>query len=724
MFQIDEKVIADSRTLITIQKEKVNINALVKNGTINYSMADNNLWLTTPKIRTNYLNKKDYISKLDKILLARDGVNIEGTYVFVDPIIFNDNLEVKKDLIVRGNLTVEGNSTIIDTPRLTIEDNIIELNRNENGNGITLKNSGIAINRGSKEFARSLYNETHKAFILETNYNMDADFNINDNKWVTMAYTENNNGFLSGEFRVRYRLTVPFGKFTDSISVANDTSLNKLNVYGASVFNGIITSNNDLTVNGIFTANNNSIFNNLLTANKVANFKDNVNIDKILTVKSTSVFHERTTHKKGILIESLGATITGNSSITGTLNVTENVIFNKDLNVGAKTTTNTLEVLNSSILNTLTVNNTSLLKGATTLNSTLTVKGNTTLENTIINQTLTVNNSSNFNGNVAINNKNLTITSNSNDNGNVIIGGNQEIKKNLTVKGNSTIDGKVVITNGPLEMLNSDIIAKNITTKNDFKVESGDGKGLRFWDNDNYKIYMASTSSTLGGRLDSTSDYNMYFKMSSGTNRGFVFKNNNTNLLQIEGNGQVRVINKIIAKNYEVLTRENEGHKTNATGINSDKLDNLHATDFLRRNVDTDTTGAITFNSNGKAIKFNGGGEIYKNNSIIIKTSNAVTDGVKVITESNTDLLTIKDNTTTGLLFKTHKVFHEGNDGHNSGLDADTLDGKHKEYFATADHLHDNRYIRNDEVNLKGKYKIEYNQEYDSLDFMYMGDTP
>ena len=70
-----------------------------------------------------------------------------------------------------------------------------------------------------------------------------------------------------------------------------------------------------------------------------------------------------------------------------------------------------------------------------------------------------------------------------------------------------------------------------------------------------------------------------------------------------------------------------------------------------------------------------------------------------------------------------NKVWNAGNDGSGSGLDADTLDGKHKEYFAAADHLHDDRYIRNDEVNLKGKYKIEYNEEFDSLDFMYMGDT-
>ena len=89
----------------------------------------------------------------------------------------------------------------------------------------------------------------------------------------------------------------------------------------------------------------------------------------------------------------------------------------------------------------------------------------------------------------------------------------------------------------------------------------------------------------------------------------------------------------------------------------------------------------------------------------------------------NDKSLVVKDNVTTGLTYKGKKVWHESNQGHGSGLDADTLDGKHKEYFAAADHLHDDRYIRNDEVNLKGKYKIEYNEEFDSLDFMYMGDT-
>ena len=137
MFQIDEKVIADSRTLITIQGKKDQIDALTKNGTLHYTMDKHNLWLTTPKVRTAYIARADHAEKYDKVVLARNGVDIDGVYSFDNPITFKDNVEVKKDLVVRGNFTVEGQSSIIDTPRLTIEDNIIELNKNERGNGIS-----------------------------------------------------------------------------------------------------------------------------------------------------------------------------------------------------------------------------------------------------------------------------------------------------------------------------------------------------------------------------------------------------------------------------------------------------------------------------------------------------------------------------------------------------------------------------------------------------------
>lgn len=716
MFQIDEKVVADSRTLITIQNKKEQIDALTKNGTIHYTMDNDNLWLTTPKIRTAYVRKQDHVSNYDKIVLARNGVNIDGAYEFDDPIVFNDNVDIKKDLIVRGNFTVEGESSIIDTPRLTIEDNIIELNKNEQGNGISLRKAGVAINRGQKEFARVLYDDNFKAFVLDTAADMDED--TASNKWVAMGYTENSGEYVPGEFRARHRLTAPFAKITDSLSVSNQSNLNHLNVAGNSVFQGSITANGDHTVNGTFTSNGNAIFNNLLTANKVATFNDNVVMKKTLSVDGASTFNTLATFNEGINITSVGASITGPVDITGTLSATDNATLSSDLSVGGNTTSDTLRVNNLATVKTLTVEQDATIKRNAQVQGDLNVSGESVLQNGAeIRNTLQVEGTSNFNGTVTIDNGNDLIV----DGGTLLAEGPAEFNNTVNINGNTTITENLSVS----KALNvqGDITGRNVTTKNDFKVEQGDGKGLRFWDNDNYKLYMSASTSSVGGRLDSTSDYNMYFKMSSGTNRGFVFKNGNTPIVQIESTGQVRTRGNIIVNGHDVLTRENEGHKENGTGINADKLDDLHSTDFLRRNVDTNTTGTIEFKTAGKAINFNGGGSIFKNGAITIKTDNAINNGFKIQTEAGTDLLVVKDNVTTGLTYKGKKVWHESNQGHGSGLDADTLDGKHKEYFAAADHLHDDRYIRNDEVNLKGKYKIEYNEEFDSLDFMYMGDT-
>ena len=81
-------------------------------------------------------------------------------------------------------------------------------------------------------------------------------------------------------------------------------------------------------------------------------------------------------------------------------------------------------------------------------------------------------------------------------------------------------------------------------------LEAGDGRGLKFWDNNSnsYGLWMsAQGNATYGGRLDSTSDYNLYFNMSSGTNRGFVFKNGGTAKAQIDGGGNIFAVGDVTA---------------------------------------------------------------------------------------------------------------------------------------------------------------------------------
>lgn len=87
----------------------------------------------------------------------------------------------------------------------------------------------------------------------------------------------------------------------------------------------------------------------------------------------------------------------------------------------------------------------------------------------------------------------------------------------------------------------SSFLRNDIANLQDVRLATGNGRGLRFFDNEQYKIFMSvATDATYGGRIagETTSDYNMYFRMSSGTNRGFVFEKDNGNkLLSINPNG-------------------------------------------------------------------------------------------------------------------------------------------------------------------------------------------
>ena len=79
--------------------------------------------------------------------------NISGAKVFHDPTVFNE-------LVTINNLLVTGTQTTLNTVDSTIKDNLIILNSGESGAGITLQSGGIQIDRGTKEDASFLFNET------------------------------------------------------------------------------------------------------------------------------------------------------------------------------------------------------------------------------------------------------------------------------------------------------------------------------------------------------------------------------------------------------------------------------------------------------------------------------------------------------------------------------------------------------------------------------------
>jgi hypothetical protein len=62
-----------------------------------------------------------------------------------------NGLTATGNVLIDGNLTVNGDQFIVDVADLFIEDNVITLNRNEEGSGVSLGEAGIEVVRGSLE---------------------------------------------------------------------------------------------------------------------------------------------------------------------------------------------------------------------------------------------------------------------------------------------------------------------------------------------------------------------------------------------------------------------------------------------------------------------------------------------------------------------------------------------------------------------------------------------
>lgn len=146
-----------------------------------------------------------------------------------------------------------------------------------------------------------------------------------------------------------------------------------------------------------------------------------------------------------------------------------------------------------------------------------------------------------------------------------------------TTASTSATAGALVVTGGI--STSDDIFTTNLS------YAAGAGNGLRFWGvTDAYKIYMSqSTDATYGGRLDTTSDYNIYFKIGSGTNRGFVFMNNTTPVAQIEGSGRLRLTDALIMDGNTVIDAGGGWHRSygNTGWYNATHLGGMYMEDTV-----------------------------------------------------------------------------------------------------------------------------------------------
>lgn len=161
-------------------------------------------------------------------------------------------------------------------------------------------------------------------------------------------------------------------------------------------------------------------------------------------------------------------------------------------------------------------------------------------------------------------------------------------------------------------------VKTNIEGVNYVDFQAQHGYGIRFWDSDSYKIYMSGATQTGAGRVtgDTTSDYNMYFRMTGATNRGFAFQTSTSAPFFSINPDMVRSsvgmsigspYSAPSAGNLNVQSAIRVGTTSNYTYIGEGSI-NRGGTANLELGENVDITGALTLGSS-LAIGYGGTGK-------------------------------------------------------------------------------------------------------------------
>lgn len=103
--------------------------------------------------------------------------------VTVDGVLLKDGSATVQDMVVQGDLTVLGNTVSLEVAELKVSDNVIELNKDETGAGVTAGTAGIEINRGTEDNVTMVWDEAQDAFVFKystsgTAAKIVADFDL------------------------------------------------------------------------------------------------------------------------------------------------------------------------------------------------------------------------------------------------------------------------------------------------------------------------------------------------------------------------------------------------------------------------------------------------------------------------------------------------------------------------------------------------------------------
>lgn len=142
--------------------------------------SDNNVEVISKGLGSNITMKTEGASakinlvSLSQINLEAPNVNVVGNMNFTTASV--------NDFVVKGNLVVEGKTTTIESANLSVADNIIEINKGQTGNGVSLGEAGFKIDRGDSDAYFILFDESDDSLKVGTRSTLST---LASKDWVT-----------------------------------------------------------------------------------------------------------------------------------------------------------------------------------------------------------------------------------------------------------------------------------------------------------------------------------------------------------------------------------------------------------------------------------------------------------------------------------------------------------------------------------------------------------
>jgi hypothetical protein len=162
---------ADIDQSIVMKTTGIGTTSIISQGQVSLSTAGMN---ANVNIQATGIGSSTNIAATNQINFNAPNINFAGSTSFTG----NTNLD---NLTVSGNVVFNGPAFNVEATTVRVADNIMELNKNEIGNGVTTGTAGLKINRGNSDAYWMIFDEVDDMFKVGLNSSLQT---IASQNWV------------------------------------------------------------------------------------------------------------------------------------------------------------------------------------------------------------------------------------------------------------------------------------------------------------------------------------------------------------------------------------------------------------------------------------------------------------------------------------------------------------------------------------------------------------